>query len=99
MTQQCQTGGGIEQLRECHAGARTDLEASRHVFKGKPCYILRDPVTFESHRLNIADYRIIARLRHDRTLGETFKELVDLKYLKADDEKNFFVFRVRFWFG
>ncbi|MFT5523072.1 MAG: putative peptide zinc metalloprotease protein [Pirellulaceae bacterium] len=95
MVQQSQSAGDIEQLRECHAAARTDLEASRHVFNGKPCYILRDPVTFESHRLSVADYRIIARLRHDQLLGETFQELVKLNYVKQEDESNFYQFIVR----
>src|SRR6185503_7680754 len=41
-------------LRNVHVAMREELEVTRHVFRGVPSYIVRDPVTFQSQRLAVA---------------------------------------------
>ena len=43
-------------LGKTRVGVRRDLEITRHVFGGEPCYVVRDPITFQSHRLEPGDY-------------------------------------------
>ena len=59
-------------LRTVHVGLRDDLEIARHVFRGQPSYVIRDPVTFHSHRLDPEDYEILVRLSATESLGDTF---------------------------
>ncbi len=81
-----------ERLRGVRVGLRPDLEVSRHVYRGTPCYILRDPVTFQSHRVDLADYRLLIRLDASRTLGEIFVGAVADGLLGPDDEEVFYRF-------
>lgn len=71
---------------------RADLEVSRHVFRGEPHYVLRDPVSFGSHSFRLADYRILTALRSEGTLSETFDELVARGDLREVDEERFYEF-------
>ncbi len=82
-------------LRTVHVGLREDLEVSRHVFRGEPCYIVRDPITLQSQRLALPEYGLFVSLNADRSLGESFAELVAHERLKAEDEERFFEFVVR----
>lgn len=83
-----------ERLKDVRVEARADLDISRHVFMEEPAYILRDPVSFQSHRFSIEDYRILSALRGDRTLAEVFQTLVEQGELTAEDQELFFEFVV-----
>ena len=71
---------------------RPDLDVSRHVFRGKPCYILQDPLTFQSHRFSIEDYRVLTSLSSDQDLCDTFLLLVRMGLLGEADEERFYRF-------
>ena len=49
-----------ERLRNVHAGLRSDLEVTRHLFRGQPQYVVRDPLTFQTHQFSQQDYQILA---------------------------------------
>jgi putative peptide zinc metalloprotease protein len=82
-------------LRTVHVGLREDLEVSRHVFRGEPCYVVRDPMTFQSQRLGIAEYEIFVSIHSERSLSDTFSDLCSRQRLTADDEDGFYDFVVR----
>ena len=50
-----------DRLRAARVGVRQDLDVSRHLFRGEPTYVIRDPLTFQSHRLDPRDYQISLR--------------------------------------
>ncbi|MFQ5489429.1 MAG: efflux RND transporter periplasmic adaptor subunit [Phycisphaerae bacterium] len=79
-------------LGQVRAGIRQDLEVTRHLFRGQPAYVVRDPMTFQSHRLSPSDYEIFVSLVEDKELGEIFAEMVDAGRLAADDEESFYQF-------
>ncbi|MFN0137259.1 MAG: HlyD family efflux transporter periplasmic adaptor subunit [Phycisphaerae bacterium] len=79
-------------LRGVHVGMRDDLEVSRHVFRGQPSYVMRDPVTFHSHRLDPADYEIVVRLNPTESLGDTFDKLCAAKLAEREHEAEFYQF-------
>ncbi len=79
-------------LAEARVELRRDLEVSRHIFRGVPAYVVRDPVTFGSHKFSADDYAVLCALRVDRTLHETFEVLVLQRRLGEDDEERFFRF-------
>jgi len=79
-------------LRHVRVGVRADLDTTRHVFRGRPSYILRDPLTFQSHRLDPADYEILVSLDASRSLGEIFADLVQRGKLTRAEEQRYFEF-------
>lgn len=79
-------------LRDVRVGVREDLDVSRHVFRGKPCYILRDPLTFQSHRFDPADYEILVSIDAAQRLGDTFAAFVECGRLAEEDEQRFYQF-------
>jgi len=86
-------GQGIAaKLRTVQVGLRPDLEVCRHVVRGEPAYVVRDPVTFASHRLTLEDYLIIVNVDASRTLAETFERLVESKQLTAAQEEDYYQF-------
>ncbi|MCO6435855.1 MAG: HlyD family efflux transporter periplasmic adaptor subunit [Phycisphaerae bacterium] len=80
------------QLAQVRVGLREDLDVSRHLFRGKPSYIVRDPVTFQCQQFDPGDYHILTAIDHSRTLGETFDDLVVRGRARRDDEDRFFQF-------
>lgn len=82
-------------LRTVHVGLREDLEVSRHVFRGEPCYVVRDPMTFQSQRLGIAEYEVFVSIHTERSLGDAFSELCTRNRLTPDEEDRFYDFVVR----
>lgn len=86
------TPGLSERLGRVCVGVRRDLEISRHVFRGQPCYIVRDPVTFQSHRLEPDDYHVMMSIDPARPLGEIFGELVEHGYYESDQHETFYAF-------
>lgn len=83
-----------DQLRDVKVGLRRDLDITRQVMHGKPCYVLRDGISFQSHSLSARDYHIVLALRTSRTVGEAFKELVNQEKLKPEREDEFYQFVV-----
>lgn len=79
-------------LGQARVGLRADLETSRHLFRGEPAYVLRDPVTFQSHQFTAEDYSILVCLGAQRTLSETFDLLVEQGIVAADEQENFYRF-------
>lgn len=71
---------------------REDLEVSRHVFQQTPTYIIRDPVTFATHRFDAHDYDILVRINSQDTLAETFDSLVEEGALDPEDQDDFYNF-------
>ena len=82
-------------LRTVHVGLREDLEVSRHVFRGEPCYVVGDPMTFQSQRLGISEYEVFVAIHAERSLGDAFSELCTRNRLTPDDEDRFYDFVVR----
>lgn len=81
-----------ERLSDACIDLRSDLEVSRHIFRGVPHYVLRDPISFASHSFVLADYRILTALSSQQTLGEIFAELVSAGELEEEDSERFFQF-------
>lgn len=81
-----------ERLRNVRVGIRGDLEVSRHLFRNEPAYIIRDPISFQSHRFAVSDYAILVRISTDITLGELFESLVREGQLQNTDEEHYYSF-------
>lgn len=81
-----------EKLRNAHVGLREDLDVSRHQFRGQPSYIVRDPISFQSQRLDVGDYGVFVRIQPDRSLGVIFDELVEQDLVDRADEQKFYEF-------
>ncbi len=77
-------------LRAVRVGVRDDLEVSRHLFRGEPYYIVRDPLTFQSQRVGVADYEVLISIRNDRSLGEIFEQLLGKGPIEKGDEEHFY---------
>lgn len=87
-----QPPGLVDRLRGVRVGLREDLDVSRHVFRGQACYIVRDPVTFQSHRFEPADYEVMVSIDPTLALEDVFVDLVNAGTLAADDEERFYSF-------
>ncbi len=83
-----------ERLAKVCVAMRPELEVSRHVFRGQPGYLLRDPITFQTHHLNETDYRIVSELTPDRMLRDVLERLVTGDVLAAENEESFYRFVV-----
>ena len=79
-----------DRLRDVVVSLRGELDISRHVFRDGPAYVVRDPVTFATHRFDPQDYRILAALRQDSTLSQTYSQLVSHGVLTDEDEEDFY---------
>lgn len=83
-----------DQLRDVVVSPRHELHISRHRFRSGPAYVLRDPVTFKTHRLDPEDYQIFSVLDRSTTLGDTFRALIERGTLNPSDESQFYEFIV-----
>ena len=81
-----------QRLGRSQVGLRPELEVSRHVFRGRVSYVVRDPITFESHRFSQHDYEIVTALHAEHPLAEVFARLVDEEKLEANEEDAFYRF-------
>jgi putative peptide zinc metalloprotease protein len=81
-----------DKLRNAVVGLRADLDISRHVMRGRAAYVVRDPVSFETHAFSAADYRLLVALNGERTLGEAFASSCEQGACKVDDEESFYRF-------
>lgn len=84
--------GLSERLREVVVSVRGDLDISRHTFRAGPAYVVRDPITFASHRFDPEDYLVLNAIRGNGTLGEVFDQLVSIGTLIQDDEESYYEF-------
>lgn len=81
-----------DRLAHVRVELRPDLDISRHVFRRKAAYVLRDPLTFQSTRFSASDYRVLVALTTSETLGQTFERLVEAGDLAEEDRERFFQF-------
>jgi len=81
-----------DRLRDVVVEMRGELDISRHVFRDGPAYVMRDPITFATHRFDPEDYTIISSIRRDWTLGETFEHLVTAGHIERDEEDDYYAF-------
>lgn len=94
MTHSTSTPSLATQLRNVVVSPRTELGVTRHVFRSGPAYVLRDPITFKTHRFDPPDYQILSLLDRSSTLGDTFASLVEADLLMPEDESRFYEFVV-----
>lgn len=83
-----------EKLGDVRASIRPNLDVSRHIFSGKPTYVLRDPVTAQTHRFSVEDYQLLIAIDQSRTLKESLKLLIQKQRLTEDQAEDFFKFVV-----
>lgn len=81
-------------LGDVRASVRPNLEISRHVFAGKPTYIVRDPVTAQTHRFSAQDYQLFVSVDQTRTLKESVDQLVQQKRITTEQTDDFYRFVV-----
>ena len=81
-----------ERLGPVQAGLRSDLEVTRHLFRGQPQYVVRDPLTFQTHQFSQQDYEILVTLDSSQSLQDVFRYLVDQQRLSEDQEESFYQF-------
>lgn len=81
-----------DRLRGVVVSMRGELDISRHVFRAGPAYVLRDPVTFQTHRFDPEDYRILNSIERNTTLGDIFEKLVTQGVLDISEEEDFYAF-------
>ncbi|MBK8913506.1 MAG: HlyD family efflux transporter periplasmic adaptor subunit [Phycisphaerales bacterium] len=81
-----------DRLRNVRVSIRDDLTVTRHVLRGEPAYVVRDPLTFESHRFDAEDYAVFVSIDAARTLGETFDALVEQGRCGREAEEAFYQF-------
>lgn len=79
-------------LGTLYVSLREDLEVTRHVFRGAVSYVIRDPITFQSQRVDPADYEVLINLDGRRPLGELFDDLVAQGKAAAEQEAEFYQF-------
>ena len=91
-TQTTETNDKFSAYRELRTSLRSDLQITRQRAKGEPVYVIYDPVSFQSHRLSLTDYRVAACIDESRTLDQSFRETVADKHLSTEDEADFFQF-------
>jgi putative peptide zinc metalloprotease protein len=81
-----------ERLSGVLVTVRSELSISRHTFRDGPAYVVRDPISFNTIKLDPADYHVLARISPDKTLGEIFASLVADELLTQEDEEPFYLF-------
>ena len=81
-------------LGDVRASVRPNLEISRHVFSGKPTYVVRDPVTAQTHRFSAQDYQLFISVYQTRTLKETIQQLIQQKRITTEQTDDFYRFVV-----
>ncbi|MBI9017044.1 MAG: HlyD family efflux transporter periplasmic adaptor subunit [Phycisphaerae bacterium] len=82
----------VERLADSHVGLRSDLQVSRHLFRGQPCYIVRDPITLQCHKLQQSQYQIITNITSDKSLNEIFENLVEQGLSENEHQEDFYKF-------
>jgi len=81
-------------LGDVRASVRPNLEISRHVFNGKPTYVVRDPVTAQTHRFSAQDYQLFISVDQTRTLRESVEQLIQKNRIGVEQTDDFYRFVV-----
>ena len=81
-------------LGDVRASVRPNLDISRHVFNGKPTYVVRDPVTAQTHRFSAQDYQLFISVDQTRTLKESVELLIAKKRITTEQTDDFYRFVV-----
>lgn len=81
-------------LRSVRVSLRRDLEVTRHLFRGQPSYVVRDPLTFQTHRFEVEDYEVLVRIDARHTLGEVFDQVVAAGLAPRDAAEDYYQFIV-----
>ncbi len=81
-----------ERLHNVRVGTRQDLTVTRHLFRDVPVYVVCDPLTFASHRLETREYTVFTAISPERTLSEIHAELAERGLVDADDPETFYQF-------
>jgi putative peptide zinc metalloprotease protein len=81
-------------LGDVRASVRPNLDISRHVFNGKPTYVVRDPVTAQTHRFSAQDYQLFISVDQTRTLKESVEMLIAKKRITTEQTDDFYRFVV-----
>ena len=68
---------------------RSDLRVSRHLRAGEPAYVIQDPISFATHRLNDFQYLVLTSIAPSQTLGENFARLVGMEAYEQDEQDLF----------
>lgn len=77
-------------LRQAKITLRSDLRTTRQVHQNTPVYVVHDPVSFKTHRLSVFQYRTLASLDPNRTLGENFESVCGKGDFETDEESLYF---------
>ena len=77
-------------LGDVRASVRPNLQVSRHIFSGVKTYVLRDPITAQSHRFSAEDYQLLIAIDQTRTLKQSLQALIDRKRLNESDSSKFY---------
>ena len=91
-TPEAPPAGLADRLGSSHVGVRRDLEVSRHVFRGEVAYVVRDPMTFATHRIGEREYRLFNAITEDVSLAGSFAAFVERDLMAAKDEESFYRF-------
>lgn len=83
-----------QRLGPARVDLRPDLQVFRHLFRGEPSYVVRDPASMQSHRFGADDYRVLVRITSERSLAEIREDLVRDGLLGEDGEDDFYRFVV-----
>lgn len=81
-------------LGDVRASVRPNLDISRHLFSGKPTYVVRDPVTAQTHRFSAQDYQLFIAVDQTRTLKESVEQLIAQKRITIEQTDDFYRFVV-----
>ena len=81
-------------LGDVRASVRPNLEISRHLFSGKPTYVVRDPVTAQTHRFSAQDYQLFIAVDQTRTMKETVQQLIAQTRITPEQADDFYKFVV-----
>lgn len=81
-----------EFLADAVVQSRSDLEVSRQVYGKRPCYVLRDSVSFQSRSLSSRDYRVFSAIDGTQTCAVVFDHLVEAGVLDRGDEEEYYGF-------
>lgn len=85
-------GEDLQNFRGLQIELRRDVQITRQLLRGEPTYVIHDPVSFQTQRLSLNDYRVICELRDDLSLHVCFRNAVAKGILSESREREFYQF-------
>jgi putative peptide zinc metalloprotease protein len=67
---------------------RSDVEVSRHRYRQRGWYVLRDPISGQTHRLSRVAYQFVGRIDGKRSVNEIFDDLSDELGVEAPSQSD-----------